>query len=323
LAFAESTFKGYVILPATRFEDGLGQRNAVDRIVSAVLGSTRGINRRGIASFEWSIAEVTDNVLLHSQSSFGGLIQLSAYKRQSRRLEFIVVDSGVGIPNTLRQSKLKITSDTEAVDLSIKEGVTRDPELGQGNGLFGTYQVCKKSRGSFFLQSGYAKLTSGPLPGHSVSLQKVPFEGTIIAAQIDFSDPKLLANALQFGGKVHTPMDFVETHYEDWDRGEMHFKLSRETLSFRTRPGGVPVRNKLSNLLEMCPDQRVIVDFENIPLISSSFADEVFGKLCLEIGEKEFSNRVEFSNLTPLIKLLISRAVAQRLDSGTSEQVVE
>lgn len=313
-SFSQSKFRGHTIFPATHFEDSVGQRNAVDRVVSAVLGSTIGIDRHGLSSFEWSIAEITDNVLLHSQSSIGGLVQLSMYKKVSQRLEFIVVDSGVGIPSTLRQSKLKITSDTEAIDMSVKEGVTRDRDLGQGNGLFGTYQVCKKSQGRFFLQSGHARLVSGPSPGHTVEFQTVPYEGTIIAAQINFSDPRLLANALQFGGKVHIPMDFVETHYEDWESDEVHFTLSQETSSFRSRPGGVPIRNKLLNLLEMCPRQKIVVDFKDIPLISSSFADEVFAKLYLEIGDQGFSSRIEFKDVTPLVRLLINRAITQRLN---------
>ena len=305
-------------MPATHFEDSAGQRNAVDHIIGAVLGVTRGINRQGLAALDWSIAEITDNVLLHSQSPIGGIVQLSMYQKRYRRLEFIVVDTGVGIPSTLRQGKLRITSDTQALDLAVQEGVTRDKDLGQGNGLFGTYQVCKKSQGHFFLQSGHARLISGGSPGHTVEFQSIPYDGTIIAAQIDFSDPKLLADALQFGGKVHIPMDFVETHYEDWESDEVHFTLRAETPSFRSRPGGVPIRNKLSNLLDMCPGQKIVVDFKDIPLISSSFADEAFGKLYMEIGEKEFSTRLEFKGVTDLIRLLINRAITQRLNLKAS-----
>ena len=33
-----------------------------------------------------------------------------------------------------------------------------------------------------------------------MSAEKVPFQGTLVAAQINFSDPQLLGEALKFGG---------------------------------------------------------------------------------------------------------------------------
>jgi hypothetical protein len=38
-----------------------------------------------------------------------------------------------------------------------------------------------------------------------------------------------------------------------------------------------PVKAKLQNLVLMCPEFKIYVDFGNIPVVSSSFADEVFG----------------------------------------------
>ena len=99
-----SRFRGFTILPATHFADSEAQKLAVDRIIDGILGATPDLDRRGLAALEWSVNEITDNVLLHSQSPIGGLVQMSMFERMSRRIEYIVVDSGVGIPRTLRQS---------------------------------------------------------------------------------------------------------------------------------------------------------------------------------------------------------------------------
>ena len=65
----------------------------------------------------------------------------------------------------------------------------------------------------------------------------------------------------------------------------------------------------------MCPGQRIVIDFSGIPLISSSFADEVLGKLFVEIGPVNFAQRFEFRNLDSTVKQLIDKAISQRVAS--------
>lgn len=189
--------------------------------------------------------EITDNVLVHSRSPIGGLVQVSTFQRNKKRVEYIVADAGVGIPGTLRPSHLELTSDAAALERAIREGVTRDGDIGQGNGLYGSYQICSHSTGSFHLESGYGKLIFNGQHGLRVTTERVSFNGTLVAAQINFSDPRLLAEALQFGGRQHIPMDFVELTYEQHDREEAIFVMKNEATSFGSRIAGTPVRNKL------------------------------------------------------------------------------
>jgi anti-sigma regulatory factor (Ser/Thr protein kinase) len=296
--------------------DSEAQKKAVDRIVDGILGATPELDRQGLAALEWSVNEITDNVLVHSQSLVGGLVQMSMFQRLSRRIEYIVVDAGLGIPRTLRQTHPSLSSDTAALERAIREGVTRDEDLGQGNGLFGCYQISSTSGGFFHLQSGRAKLVHTRSKGLQVSTENVPFEGTLVAAQINFSDPHLLAEALKFGGRLHVPMDFVEVHYEKEGSGDVQFSLKNEASSFGSRLAGTPVRNKLLNLVRMCPGQRILVEFEDVSLVSSSFADEVFGKLFVELGPVTFAQRFEFRHMAPIIQQLIDRAVAQRMSKN-------
>lgn len=311
-----SVFKGYSQIPATQFKNAEEQQKAVSRIVNAILGAIPHIERKELAALEWSINEITDNVLNHAQSGIGGLVQVSTFQRVRKRIEYIVADAGVGIPQTLRQTHPDLTTDAAALDQAIREGVTRDKSVGQGNGLFGSYQICSHSKGFFQVESGYGKLMFTERRGLHISTEKVPFEGTLVAAQIDFSVPHLLEEALKFDGKAHTPADFVELHYEKHDRGEVLFLMKDEASSFGSRVAGTPVRNKLANLARMCPGQRIAIDFSDVHLVSSSFADEVLGKLFAELGPLTFMQRFDFRNLDATVKKLVDKAIAQRMSTG-------
>jgi hypothetical protein len=231
-------------------------------------------------------------------------------------VEYIVADAGLGIPATLRQTHPDLTSDADALNQAIREGVTRDKAIGQGNGLFGSYQMCSHSKGFFQVESGYGKLVFTDRRGLHISTEKIPFEGTLVAAQIDFSVPYLLEEALRFDGKSHIPADYVELHYENGDRKEITFVIRDEAASFGSRIAGAPVRNRLGNLVRICPDQRIVIDFSDVHLISSSFADEVLGKLFAELGPLTFMKRFDLRNIDSTVKQLIDKAIAQRMASG-------
>jgi anti-sigma regulatory factor (Ser/Thr protein kinase) len=318
--YAPSTFKGYTQIPATQFRTPEDQNRAVNRVVNAILVAIPDIQRQDFAALEWSINEITDNVLTHAQSWIGGLVQVSTFQKDRKRIEYIVADAGIGIPVSLRETHSELTSDTEALDRAIREGVTRDRSVGQGNGLFGSYQICSHSRGTFYVHAGNARLSFTERGGLHVRNERVPYEGTLVGATIDFSVPHLLEEALRFGGQPQTLTDFVETEYERPGTEGVLVLLKNEATSFGSRPAGQPVRIKLANLARMCPGQKVYVDFTDIPLISSSFADEVFGKLFVEMGALGFMQRFEFRNLVQTVRQIIDRAIMQRSAAGIQDQ---
>ena len=153
--YLESAFRGHTQVAATQFKNPAEQNRAVNRIVNAILGAIPDLERSDFAALEWSINEVTDNVIVHSESPIGGLVQVSTFSRNQKRVEYIVADAGLGIPATLRSGRPNISSDTEALDWAIREGITRDQSIGQGNGLFGSYEICSHSGGRFQIESGH------------------------------------------------------------------------------------------------------------------------------------------------------------------------
>ncbi len=172
------------------------------------------MQRSDFAAFEWAVNELTDNVLVYPQSPIGGLVQVSTFEKYKKQVQFVVADAGIGIPASSRQGYSDITSDTDALDRAIREGVTRDTKLGQGNGLFGSFEICSKCNGYFGVHSGHARLEYKNTKGLSISYERVPYSGTLVVATIDFSQPKLLEEALRIKGEKYHPMDFVETEYQ-------------------------------------------------------------------------------------------------------------
>jgi STAS-like domain of unknown function (DUF4325) len=78
----------------------------------------------------------------------------------------------------------------------------------------------------------------------------------------------------------------------------------------------MPLRQKLKNLVRICGGKRIGIDFSDVPIISSSFADEVFGKLFAELGPLGFMKAFEFRKVDSTIQGLINRAIEQRAKTG-------
>lgn len=297
-------------VPATKFNSAAEQQATVDLLIEALLSTVSGLSRKEFQAIEWALNEITDNVLNHAQSLVGGFVQLSMLEQSRRVVELVVVDPGVGIPTSLRTSRPSLT-DMEALEYAIREGVTRDSSVGQGNGLFGTFQICDKSEGFLRIDSGHGMLTFGS-DGLHIRKEFVPFDGTVIDAKVGLGVNNVLNLALVFGGKEHVPVDLIENRYETSSLTLVEFVLSRETVSFGSRIAARQVRTKLRNLLEMCPGQRIRVDFSDVRIVSSSFADEVFGRLFIELGPLTFMSRLEFVSIDSTVRLLVDRAISQR-----------
>jgi hypothetical protein len=82
---------------------------------------------------------------------------------------------------------------------------------------------------------------------------------------------------------------------------------------------GKPVQTKLLNLLKMTSSGTILVDFAGVPLLSSSFADEAFGKLFLSVGPVKFMQKVRLHNMIDTVEGLVNKAIAQRMQVGTSD----
>ena len=283
---------------------------AVDRCMDVILKSLKGLDRARVKALEWSLNEITDNVLNHAESPIGGIVQVVTNYKPGK-VDFYVCDAGVGIPRTLRQGRPELKDDVSALRQAIEEGVTRNRATNQGNGLYGTFKCCEVSGGSFEILTGRVSLRF--VPGSlNVTTNQIPFTGTFIHASIRYDIENLLERALVFKGRQHDPgNDYIERVYLNSGKS-ISFSVRNELNSFGTRVAGRLARTKIENLMD---DRKrpIEFDFEGIHLISSSFADEVFGFLFAELGPIRFGNLCQFKNVDPTVQALIDRAIYQRM----------
>lgn len=297
-------------LSAVQFKNAEEHFEVIDRSINVILQSGSGIDRSKLKALEWSLNEITDNVLNHAESPVGGILQVMSFP-QRNTIEFYVCDAGLGIPKTLRQGRPELLDDVRALRAAVEEGVTRNSKTNQGNGLFGTFKCCEVSGGEFDILSGKVSLRHRPGELHA-GRNNVPFRGTFVRACINYSFDGLLEKALIFKGRPHDPgFDFVERMYQT-KGDDIEFVVAQELAAFGSREAGRLARNKVENLMDnrTCP---VLFDFTDVRLISSSFADEVFGKLFAELGALRFGQLCKFRNVDTTVQKLIDRAIEQRM----------
>ncbi len=77
-----------------------------------------------------------------------------------------------------------------------------------------------------------------------------------------------------------------------------------------TRQLGAEIREKLLPLLRQ--DERVILDFTGVNVVSNSFADECIAKVLLEMPLEELKRRTTFRGLNPLASVCVLTALKRR-----------
>ena len=89
------------------------------------------------------------------------------------------------------------------------------------------------------------------------------------------------------------------------------------TFSFReygenlgTRPLGKRVREQLMPLLEQ--EERVVLDFTGVNVVSNSFADECIAKLLLTMPLADLKARTTFRGLNPVASESVLTALQRR-----------
>ena len=280
-----------------------------DKIVNSVLRTVK-LSRQHIAALEWAISEIADNVLNHSRSPVGGFAIYNKI-RNTNIVEITIADCGVGVSRTLN-----IKDEREAVEKAIQEGVTRNKSTNQGNGLFGSYRLACASNGIFILKSRHGNLYVTKQGETHIQLEKIPFHGTIVVCQIDCDQPDLIERAFVFNGKSHTPsFDYVERIHEDL-KDDITIKAFDICKTFGSRASGKEARLYIENMSRSLTGNSINIDFSDISVISSSFADEVFGKLFLDLGPMRFMRSIRVINAQSVVEGLIDRAIQLRSQTG-------
>lgn len=304
-------------LPIMRFCDAEEQGHVIDVMTKALLMQIPGLERSQVRSAQWAISEITDNVLNHANSVTGGLAY-AQINHGLKNIEFVVADAGIGIPRSLGELDAGI-----ALQKAISEGVTRNKETNQGNGLYGTWRLATLSKGVFVIHSQRGMLFVRPDGSVKSNSKATRYPGTFVIFQIDYSDPDLISEALLFKGRVHEPAyDYIEKEFETEDDNVFRIRLQDHVVSVGSRESGKRISNLVNNVLKMSGSAKVNIDFDQIMMVSSSFADECFGRLIAKVGPAEFFSRVKFENTDEALRAIIDRSVMQRLRYAASSDEV-
>jgi anti-sigma regulatory factor (Ser/Thr protein kinase) len=306
-------------LVVRQFNDGDAQQQIVNEFLDITMRALQ-LERPLLGALEWTINEITDNVLNHSNSKNGGFVQLNIYP-QNQRIAFCVADAGCGILQSLREAYPNLQSDHAALGQAVRAGITRNKDIGQGNGLSGSLKIAISTEGAFRIASGSAELRwNRDQPDSSDFDSHKAFHGTIVDVQMSTAKKIDLGAVLSAGTTVpsYQPTDFIETQYLSDDGKLLTVAMGKETFGFGSRRAGAQMRMKALNLLNAEVAARLLIDWDGIPMISSSYADEFIGKLFVSLGPMAFMNRVSQTNAIPVIRQLIDRAIMQRTSQTLS-----
>ena len=291
-----------------RFSDDISLNELIDRQIHQVL--ERATYAQGVLqSFEWMLNEVAGNVLVHAGVDHGWMQVVVHPKTQ--HMAVVVADGGVGIPQTIRSAFPQQQRDEDAIAHALKEGITSRPDFGQGKGLTGTLQIVKINAGgrlSIHSQQGRVEWLNDRL---DIKGDFPPFPGTFVDIQLNTADPIEIERALWGNAPAYPFNDAL--YGKETAIGIMRMKLADEAAGFGNRLTGLKIRNKIENLLTTAPNDVLEMDFSEVDLIASSFADEVFGKLALSLGFVGFGSRIRFVNINRFCRGIIDDVVQSRI----------
>lgn len=307
----ESGFRGHHV-PATTYGSSEDQQAVVNLVMDLLLEEAH-VDREVMGGLEWSLNEITDNVLTHA-GDVHGIVQVTRYESE---VHIVVSDPGPGIGQTMLAAFPELADDVQAVRHAMLPGVTSGS--GQGNGLAGIESIARLLGGEINVISGtcFGMLHYGE-GGYSrwqSVARDVCFPGTAVTLQLPLDVELDLREALRFQHPEWEPFDYIDVRYEEVE-GRFRIPVAEERRGVGTREAGHALRTKTENLLAAGTDTTVTVDFTGVRMIASSFADEFLGKLRADLGESAFDRRVRITGLTPELSTVLSGAVSQRMRTG-------
>ena len=89
----------------------------------------------------------------------------------------------------------------------------------------------------------------------------------------------------------------------------MVVRLNKFGISLGSRVLG----KQVSNMINFDKEDEIILDFQDVKMVTSSFADEVVGKNCAELGPHNFFDKVQIINTSEQIKFILKKAIMDRL----------
>ena len=258
--------------------------------------------RELLPAVEWALNELTDNIVIHSETPVPGFIFAQFYP-QKDSLTVAIADAGRGLRDSLAEAH-DVDSDRHALDLAMQRGVTRG--VGQGNGIAGSRQILGVNGGGFAIWSGTAHHYRDDDHDFTSDIPALP--GTGIAMRFDTS------KAIDLRETFIESVDFtyIEAVAQQIESDGATIRIANESSGFGGRSPALRVRRKLLAILPDM-DEPLTLDFAGVDTVSSSYIDELLGKLIAELGLDDYESRIHIANMAPSIARRANVTIGQRL----------
>lgn len=258
----------------------------------------------------WCINEVMDNVLLHSQSTAGYV--MAQFHSQNNHIAICVSDTGIGIYNSMKSSIHHPKKALDALTLAIQEGI--GDGQGQGNGLFGLYQIVQTNGGRLTLTSGPASL----MLTEKFDLKKYDhlpyidyrFQGTVVDFQLDLNKAVDIKTAFSSIGGFDGFDIRIDNMIQENDI--LLYDVLENCEGTATREAGRLLLNDVINTVRRT-NCKICLDFSKIATVSSSFIDEFIAKMIIEMGIVTFNQMVSIVGMNDTVKHLCERSIYMRI----------
>ena len=277
-----------------------------------------------LQTFAWSLYEVMDNVFQHSGAKYGYVSM--QYHYSSRRLNIAVTDIGKGIIRSMSEGMVlkdtKIDSRVfmdhfknskygSIIKYAVDKGVTSKGNNNKGMGLYGLTEAVMQNGGTFIIDSGKGAYEYnsqyGDSPSRTHEFAESPIEFgdrnddgikylTCVNWSLDVSKPVRMSNILN----VEYTSDETDEYYDEEVQGHV-IHMDEHKADVATRNGGVKVSNIIGNLVNDGAEY-IILDFDSIEVVSSSFADEIIK------AEMRYQRKIFFKNQNKDIDLVLKYA---------------
>ncbi len=133
---------------------------------------------------------------------------------------------------------------------------------------------------------------------------------TLIDWRLDCRNPVDISQALSSKFSNHNLIEKYEGEEE-----YIEIVASEIEKASGARQSSAKLRIKIENLINAGAEV-IIFNMKGISLVSSSFCDELFGKLYVKLGKNNYKKKIFIHNANPTVGKLINIAIETRIKTG-------
>ena len=242
----------------------------------------------------YGFTEILNNAIHHSK---GNTVFVRVCLTEAD-LEFIVMDDGVGVFNTILPL-VNLEDRRYAVLELVKGKLTTDPNRHSGEGLFFTSRCFDE----FTISCSGITLAAGAGREWTLSSSRLaPQDGTYVSMRIARNSTRT------FHGIIES---FTASHDNDYSFSRTEIPVN----AARLESGALTSRSQAARLLSRLTGfKEVVLDFNGVPTIGQGFADEIFRVFALQHPKVAIGHK----NANAAVLHMIKRAKAGAVTFATA-----